>query len=66
VGHDFRRIMKLVSYFSEVRIIYYEFSKEKPISEINKRVSEKKNTKQRHVAAPGRATCHADISMMSA
>jgi hypothetical protein len=57
--------MKLVSYFSEVRIIYYEFSKEKPISEINKRVSEKKNTKQRHVAALGRATWHADVSMTS-
>jgi hypothetical protein len=34
-------------------LIYYEFSKEKPISEINKRISEKKIIKQGHVAAQG-------------
>jgi len=43
VDHDFRRIMKLVSYFSEVRLIYYEFSKIKSISKINKGLSKKKN-----------------------
>jgi hypothetical protein len=57
--------MELVSYFSEVPLIYYEFSKEKPISEINKGILEKKIIKQRHVAAPGRATWHADVSMTS-
>jgi hypothetical protein len=46
-------------------LIYYEFSKEKPISEINKGISEKKIIKQRHVAAPVRAMWHADVSMMS-
>jgi hypothetical protein len=35
--------MKLVSKFSKARLIYYDFSKEKPISEINKRLSEKKS-----------------------
>jgi hypothetical protein len=46
----------------EVRLIYYELSKEKSTSEINKRILEKKTTQQRHVAAPESATWHADIS----
>jgi len=33
--------MKLVSYFSELRLIYYEFSKVKAFSGINKRLSKK-------------------------
>jgi hypothetical protein len=47
-------------------LIYYEFSKEKSIFEINKRISEKKITQQSHVAAQERATWHADASMTSA
>jgi hypothetical protein len=44
VVHEFRGIMELVSQFSEVRLIYYEFYKKKPIYIINKRISENKNT----------------------
>ena len=34
VEHDFIRIMKLVSYFSELRLNYYDFSKIKAFSGI--------------------------------
>jgi hypothetical protein len=34
VGHSFRKIMKLISYFSELRLINYVFLKIKTISEI--------------------------------
>jgi len=37
--------MKLVSYFSELRLIYYEFSKVKAFSGINKRLSKKEKHK---------------------
>ena len=41
MDHDFRRIMKLVSYFSELRLNYCEFSKIKAFSGINKWLSKK-------------------------
>jgi hypothetical protein len=57
VVHDFRRIMELVSEFSEVRSIYYEFFKGKPISEINKEFLEKGKIGNRDTwQHPG--TCH--------
>ena len=58
--------MKLVSYFSELRLIYYDFLKLIIISGINKRFSEKEKHTTRHVAASRRATCHADVSTRSA
>jgi hypothetical protein len=51
----------------EVRSIYYEFSKEKPISEINKELLEKENqVTGTRGSIRGRATWHADVSMTSA
>ena len=44
VDHDFIRIMKLASYFSELRLNYCEFLKNKPFSRINKWLSKKENT----------------------
>ena len=43
-------------------MIYYEFLKLKTIFGINKRFSKKENHTVSHVAASGRATCHANIS----
>ena len=47
-------------------MIYYEFLKLKIISGINKKFSEKEKHTSRHVAAPGSATCPADVSTGSA
>ena len=47
-------------------MIYYDFLKLKIISRINKRFSAKEKHTARHVAAPGSATCPADVSMTSA
>ena len=52
--------------FSELRLTYYEFSKIKSYSGINKRFSKKEKHTARHVVPSGRATCHADVSITSA
>ena len=46
-----------------MKLIYYEFLKFKSISENNKSISEKDKHTVHHVAASGRATCRADVSV---